>query len=205
MKFILPSLPYEYGALEPYIDAQTMEIHHSKHHQKYVDELNNALEKHPEIKVDSVGSLLVDLAALPADIRTEVRNNGGGHFNHSLFWQIMKKNAGGEPNGLLAEEIKNSFGTFAAFQDIFNTHAKKVFGSGWAWLSVDKAGKLIVTSLANQDSPLSHDAVPIMGLDVWEHAYYLKYHNKRPDYIAAWWHVINWDMIEENYRAIVNK
>jgi Fe-Mn family superoxide dismutase len=203
MKCILPALPYEFGALEPYIDAQTMEIHHDKHHQAYINNLIAALEKRPEFQPTTVESLLIDLSAVPEDIRTAVRNNAGGHFNHSLFWKIMKKNGGGEPNGLVADAIKKTFGTFVGFQDIFNTQAKAVFGSGWAWLSVDNAGKLIVTGLPNQDCPLSYNATPIMGLDVWEHAYYLQYQNKRPDYISAWWHVINWDMIEENYRAIV--
>jgi Fe-Mn family superoxide dismutase len=203
MKFTLPALPYNYGALEPYIDAQTMEIHHTKHHQKYIDELVAALEKHPEFQPTSVASLLIDLPAVPSDIRTKVRDNGGGHFNHSLFWQIMKPHGGGKPNGLLAEEIQKTFGSLAAFEGLFNERAKTVFGSGWAWLSVDKSGKLVVTALPNQDSPLFYDEVPLMGLDVWEHAYYLKYQNKRPDYISAWWHVINWDQVEENYRAVI--
>lgn len=203
MKLVLPSLPYEYGALEPYIDAQTMEIHHTKHHQAYINNLIAALEKFPEFQPTSTESLLVDLSVVPSDIRMAVRNNAGGHFNHSLFWQIMQSNGRGEPNGLVAEAIKKSFGTFAQFQDLFNTQAKAVFGSGWAWLSVDKEGKLVITGLPNQDSPLSYEQTPIMGLDVWEHAYYLKYQNKRPDYISAWWHVINWDMVEENYRAII--
>lgn len=223
MKFTLPSLPYEYGALEPYIDAQTMEIHHTKHHQAYINNLIAALEKCPEFQPTSAESLLIDLSAVPSDIRTAVRNNGGGHFNHSLFWKIMKptshkasyfakassdtskvmKNAAGEPNGLVAQEIKKVFGSFIEFQDLFNAQAKAVFGSGWAWLSVDKNGKLVITGLPNQDSPLSYGETPIMGLDVWEHAYYLKYQNKRPDYISAWWHVINWEMVEENYRAVI--
>lgn len=203
MKITLPSLPYSYGALEPYIDAQTMEIHHTKHHQTYINNLIAALEKTPDFQPISVESLLVDLSAVPSDIRTAVRNNAGGHFNHSLFWQIMKKNGGGEPNGLVADGIKKSFGTFAQFQDLFNAQAKSVFGSGWAWLSIDKNGELVVTALPNQDSPLSYDQTPIMGLDVWEHAYYLKYQNKRPDYISAWWHVINWERVEENYRAVI--
>ena len=204
MKFTLPPLPYEYSALEPYIDARTMEIHHTKHHQAYINNLNAALEKFPEFQPTSVESLLIDLPAVPSDIHTAVRNNAGGHFNHSLFWQIMKPTKDGNkgPNGLLAQEIKKMFGSFAEFQDIFNAQAKSVFGSGWAWLSVDKNGKLVITGLPNQDCPLSYDETPIMGLDVWEHAYYLKYQNKRPDYIAAWWHVINWDMIEERYREI---
>lgn len=203
MKFTLPSLPYSYGALEPYIDAQTMEIHHTKHHQAYINNLIAALEKFPEFQPTSVESMLLDLSAVPEDIRTAVRNNAGGHFNHSLFWQIMTPNGGSKPNGLLAEEIQKTFGSFAAFEGLFNEHAKSVFGSGWAWLSVDKRGKLVVTALPNQDSPLSHNQTPIMGLDVWEHAYYLKYQNKRLDYVSAWWHVINWERIEENYRAVI--
>lgn len=203
MKFVLPKLPYAYDALEPHIDAQTMEIHYTKHHQAYVNNLNAALETCPEFEPTSVDSLLIDLFAVPEDIRTVVRNNAGGHFNHSLFWNIMKKNGGGEPKGLVATEINKIFGSFVEFQAIFNAQAKTVFGSGWAWLSVDKDGKLIVTALPNQDSPLSYNATPIMGLDVWEHAYYLKYQNKRPDYISAWWNVIDWDRVEENYRAII--
>lgn len=203
MKFVLPALPYNYGALEPYIDAQTMEIHHTKHHQAYINNLIAALEKRPDFQPTSTESLLIDLPAVPSDIRTAVRNNAGGHFNHSLFWKIMKKNGGGEPNGLVGDAIKKTFGSFAQFQDLFNAQAKAVFGSGWAWLSVDKNGELAITGLPNQDSPLSYDENPIMGLDVWEHAYYLKYQNKRPDYISAWWHVINWEQVEENYRAVV--
>jgi Fe-Mn family superoxide dismutase len=180
-----------------------MEIHYTKHHQAYVNNLNAALEKHPEYQPKGLEDMLKHLTSVPDDIRTAVRNNAGGDFNHSFFWQLMKKNGGGEPNGLIATEIKKTFGSFAAFQDTFNTHAKAVFGSGWAWLSVDGQGKLVVSSLPNQDSPLSINCTPIMGLDVWEHAYYLKYQNKRPDYIQAWWHVINWDMIEEHYRALV--
>jgi len=204
MQLTLPSLPYSYDALEPYIDAQTMEIHHTKHHQTYINNLIAALEKHPEFDTPSLQDLLIDLSTVPHDIRTAVRNNGGGHFNHSLFWNIMKPNGGGKPHGKLGEEIKKTFGTFESFQEIFNTQAKSVFGSGWAWLSIDNAtGNLIIGGLSNQDSPLSYNQTPLMGLDVWEHAYYLKYQNKRPDYIAAWWHVINWDMVEENYRAVI--
>jgi len=203
MELILPKLAYAYDALEPYIDAQTMEIHYTKHHQAYINNLVAALEKHPEFQATSVDSMLIDLPAVPEDIRTAVRNNAGGHFNHSLFWKIMKKNGGGEPNGLVGAEIKKTFGSFVEFQNIFNAQAKSVFGSGWAWLSVDKSGKFVVSALPNQDSPLSYDATPIMGLDVWEHAYYLKYQNKRPDYITAWWQVIDWDMVEENYRGLV--
>jgi len=203
MKFELPSLPYDYGALEPYVDALTMEIHHTKHHQAYVNNLNAALEKHPEYQPQSLEDIIKNLNAVPEDIRVAVRNNGGGHSNHSLFWKIMKRNGGGEPKGRIADEIKKTFGSFAQFQETFNNYAKTVFGSGWAWLSVDEQEKLIVSSLPNQDSPLSYKATPIMGIDVWEHAYYLKYQNKRPDYITAWWHVINWDAVEENYRSIV--
>jgi superoxide dismutase, Fe-Mn family len=203
MKFTLPALPYAYDALEPYIDAQTMEIHYTKHHQAYLNNMTAALETCPEFQPTSAESMLIDLFAVPENIRTAIRNNAGGYFNHSLFWNIMKKNGGGEPKGLVAAEIKKTFGSFTQFQSIFNDRAKSVFGSGWAWLSVDKDGKFIVTALPNQDSPLSYNATPIMGLDVWEHAYYLKYQNKRPDYIGAWWHVINWDMVEENYRALI--
>lgn len=205
MKFTLPQLPYAYDALEPYIDAQTMEIHYTKHHQAYLNNMIAALEACPEFQPTSAESILIDLFVVPENIRTALRNNAGGYYNHSLFWQIMKKNGGGEPKGLVADGIKKAFGSFAEFQNIFNAQAKSVFGSGWAWLSVDKDGKFIVTALPNQDSPLSYDATPIMGLDVWEHAYYLKYQNKRPDYITAWWHVINWDMVEENYRAVIGK
>lgn len=203
MNLMLPPLPYSYDALEPYIDRQTMEIHHVKHHQAYINNLSTALEKHSELQSFSLENLLIDLSKVPEDIRVTVRNNGGGHYNHSLFWQLMKKNGGGEPRGLVAEAIKKTFGTFTQFQELFNATAKSVFGSGWAWLSVDAHGKLVVTSLPNQDSPLSYSQMPIMGLDVWEHAYYLKYQNRRPDYIAAWWHVIDWDRIEENYRFII--
>jgi len=203
MKFELPVLPYAYDALEPHIDARTMEIHHAKHHQAYINNLNAALERFPEFETTGVEALLLDLFAVPEDIRTAVRNNAGGHYNHSLFWSIMKPHGGGEPKGKLADAIKKTFGTFGDFQTLFNAQAKTVFGSGWAWLSVDGNGELMVTALPNQDSPLSYNATPILGLDVWEHAYYLKYQNKRPDYIEAWWHVINWDKVEENYRAIV--
>jgi superoxide dismutase, Fe-Mn family len=203
MKFVLPALPYDYDALEPYIDAHTMEIHYTKHHQAYLNNMIAALETCPEFQPTSAESMLIDLFAVPEDIRTAIRNNAGGYFNHSLFWRIKKKNGGGKPNGLVADEIKKAFGSFEEFQGVFNAQAKSVFGSGWAWLSMHKSGKLVVTALPNQDSPLSYGETPIMGLDVWEHAYYLKYQNKRPDYIGAWWHVINWDMVEENYRALI--
>ncbi len=203
MTYTLPSLPYDYGALEPYIDAVTMEIHHTKHHQGYVNNLNKALENYPELQKKPVLELLELLDTVPEAIRTAVRNHGGGHYNHSLFWQLMKKNGGGQPNGTVGQEINQLFGSFDAFQNQFNTTAKKVFGSGWAWLSVDQNGKLIISSTPNQDSPLSAGLSPILGLDVWEHAYYLKYQNKRPDYISAWWHVINWEQVEENYQVLV--
>lgn len=203
MKFVLPALPYAYDALEPYIDAQTMELHYTKHHKAYLDNMIAALETCPEFQPTSAESLLIDLPAVPEDIRTAIRNNAGGYVNHSLFWKIMKKNGGGKPNGLVGDLIKKSFGGFEDFQAQFNAQAKKVFGSGWAWLSLHKSGKLVITGLPNQDSPLTYGEIPIMGLDVWEHAYYLKYQNKRPDYISAWWHVINWDQVEENYRAVI--
>ncbi len=203
MQYKLPSLAYDYGALEPYIDTLTMEIHHSKHHQGYVNNLNNALENYVDLQTKKLDVLLKNLNAIPENIRTTIRNHGGGHYNHSLFWTVMKKGGGGEPSGLVGDAIKQHFGTFTAFQDMFNTTAKSVFGSGWAWLSIDSDAKLVITATLNQDSPLSQELQPILGLDVWEHAYYLKYQNKRPDYINAWWHIINWEQVEENYRAII--
>jgi Fe-Mn family superoxide dismutase len=197
-KFTLPPLPYAYDALEPYIDARTMEIHYTKHHQKYIDELNAALEKHPVWQEKTVEQLLSDLNALPEEIRTAVRNNGGGHYNHSLFWTLLTPNAPLKPKGQLAVAIDETFGSFEQFQKQFDEAAKKRFGSGWAWLSVDKR-KLVLTSSANQDCPISDGMQPILGLDVWEHAYYLKYQNKRPEYIAAWWSIINWKHVEELY------
>jgi len=202
MKFVLPALPYDYGALEPYIDAKTMEIHHTKHHQAYINNLIAALETCPEFQPTSTESLLINLTNVPDDIRTAVRNNAGGHYNHSLFWKIMKKNGGGKPNGLVGDLINKSFGSFEDFQALFNAQAKTVFGSGWAWLSLHKSGKLVITALPNQDSPLTYDETPIMGLDVWEHAYYLKYQNKRPDYLAAFWNVVNWNKVSERFDAI---
>jgi Fe-Mn family superoxide dismutase len=197
MAFTLPPLPYAYSALEPYIDTRTMEIHHDKHHQAYVDNLNKALEGYPELQDKTLSELLKNLEAIPEAIRTAVRNNGGGDSNHTLFWNMMKPQGGGEPQGRLAEEINKRFGSFAAFQDEFNTAAKKRFGSGWAWLIVNQTGDLEVISSANQDTPVSNDQRPLLGLDVWEHAYYLKYQNRRPDYINAWWHVVNWDTAYE--------
>ena len=197
----LPKLPYGYDALEPHIDARTMEIHYTKHHQTYINNLNAALEKHPELADKSVEDLIKDLNAIPEDIRTAVRNNGGGHANHSLFWTIMGPKGGGEPTGELAEAVKSTLGGFDSFKDQFSKAAAGRFGSGWAWLSVDGKGKLTVTSTPNQDNPLSEGLTPILGLDVWEHAYYLHYQNRRPDYIAAWWNVVNWKQVALNYAA----
>lgn len=203
MPYTLPPLPYDFGALEPYIDAMTMEIHHDKHHAGYVDKLNEALKDYPELQKKSVEQLLISLDSIPEAIRTAVRNQGGGHANHSMFWTLMKKNGGGQPKDKVAQAIDTAFGSFDAMQEKFNANAKAVFGSGWSWLSVDHDGQLVLSSTPNQDSPLSKGLEPIFGLDVWEHAYYLKYQNKRPDYISAWWHVINWEQVEENYRAII--
>jgi len=203
MEYKLLPLPYDYDALEPYIDARTMKIHYTKHHQGYVNNLNKTLQNYPNLQTITVEELLKELHAMPEVIRAAVRNYGGGNFNHTLFWRIMKKNGGGEPRGTIAEAVKKSFGNFSALQEQFNTRAKTVFGSGWAWLCVDREGGLVIISTLNQDSPLSQGLLPILGLDVWEHAYYLQYQNKRPDYITAWWHVINWEQVEEYYRAIV--
>lgn len=203
MEFTLPSLPYQYGALEPYIDCMTMEIHHTKHHQAYINNLNAALANHPELQNKSISQLMIDLPTLPSSVFTAVQNQGGGHFNHSFFWPLMKKNGGGEPQGSFKAAILESFGTFQAFQDSFNKSAREVFGSGWAWACLDQSGKLVVLSTPNQNCPLSDGLHPVMGLDVWEHAYYLLYQNKRPDYINAWWNVINWEQVEENYTQLV--
>ena len=198
MSHKLPELPYAFDALEPYIDARTMEIHHGKHHATYVSNLNAALEPQSELQKKSIGELVADLNKVPEGIRTAVRNNGGGHYNHSLFWTVMKKGAGGEPKGDLAQAIKSTFGSFAAFKEKFSGAAKTRFGSGWAWLYL-AGGKLVVDSTPNQDSPLMQGGIPILGLDVWEHAYYLKYQNRRPEYVEAWWNLVNWDQVAENY------
>ncbi len=195
----LPDLPYDHDALEPHIDAETMRIHHSKHHQGYVNNLNAALEKHPELADKSLEELLGDLASVPEDIRTAVRNNGGGHANHSLFWPCMAPGSGGTPSGELADAIDSAFGSFDAFVETFSKAAATRFGSGWAWLCVDGDGGLVVTSTANQDNPVSEGLKPILGLDVWEHAYYLNYQNRRPDYVKAWWNVVNWEQVSENF------
>jgi Fe-Mn family superoxide dismutase len=195
----LPPLPYAYNALEPHIDEQTMRIHHDKHHAAYVNTLNTALEKHPQLQQKSVEDLLRSINTVPEDIRTAVRNHGGGHANHTMFWEIMGPNAGGAPSGALGEAITSSFGSFDAFKEQMNKAGVGRFGSGWAWL-LDVGGKLVIESTANQDSPLMEGKWPVMGLDVWEHAYYLKYQNRRPDYIAAWWNVVNWDEIGKRLR-----
>jgi Fe-Mn family superoxide dismutase len=197
----LPNLPYGFDALEPHIDAQTMQIHHGKHHAAYVNNLNAALDKHPELPKKNLDSLLAEINQVPEDIRTAVRNNGGGHANHSMFWTIMTPNGGGEPKGKLGDAIKKTFGDFARFKEQFTQAATTRFGSGWAWLTLAK-GKLEIYSTANQDNPLMDGKQPVMGLDVWEHAYYLKYQNRRPDYIAAWWNVVNWREIEKRYEEL---
>lgn len=200
MTYQLPELPYAYDALEPYIDTETMHLHHDKHHQTYVNNLNAAIEKHPELGEKTVEELIADLNSVPADIRTAVQNNGGGHANHSLFWQVMAPNAGGEPTGALKEAIDQKFGSFDQFKEEFSKAAIGRFGSGWAWLVVNN-GELEVTSTLNQDSPLSEGKTPILGLDVWEHAYYKKYSNVRPDYVKAFWNVVNWEEVIKRYEA----
>jgi len=197
----LPALPYGFDALEPHIDAQTMQIHHGKHHAAYVNNLNAALDKHPDLHQKSLDDLLRDINQVPEDIRAAFRNNAGGHANHSMFWLIMAPKGGGEPAGKLADAIKKSFGDFAKFKEQFAQAATTRFGSGWAWLALAK-GKLEISSTANQDNPLMDGKIPVMGLDVWEHAYYLKYQNRRPDYIAAWWNVVNWPEIAKRYEQM---
>jgi len=201
MKYSLAPLPYSFDALEPYIDARTMEIHYTKHHQTYVDQLNAALAQHPEV-TGSLIELLQDLDKVPASIREAVRNNGGGHANHTFFWNCMAPHAGGEPKGAIGDAIQKRFGSFQAFQELLNTHGRQRFGSGWAWLALNSAGDLEVCSTPNQDSVVSQGSIPILGLDVWEHAYYLKYQNRRVDYMAAWWNTVNWSYIDEIFSAI---
>jgi superoxide dismutase, Fe-Mn family len=196
MAFTLPALPYPTDALEPHIDKLTMEIHHGKHHNAYVTNLNAALEKHPELQSKSIEDLLKNINTVPEDIRTAVRNNGGGHANHSMFWQIMGPNAGGAPSGKIADALNGSFGTFDTFKEQFAKAGVGRFGSGWAWV-IDNGGKLAIESSANQDSPLMEGKKIVFGIDVWEHAYYLKYQNRRPDYIGAWWNVVNWNEINK--------
>jgi superoxide dismutase, Fe-Mn family len=199
MAYELPPLPYDYAALEPYIDAETMKLHHDKHHQTYITNANGALEKHPELASKTADELLADLNAIPEDVRTVLRNNAGGHSNHSMFWSIMGP-AGGAPTGALADQIKADFGDFEAFKKTFNETTAKQFGSGWGWL-VFKGGKLAIITTPNQDSPLSLGLYPILGNDVWEHAYYLKYQNRRPEYLAAWWNVVNWSEVAKRFET----
>jgi Fe-Mn family superoxide dismutase len=198
MAFTLPSLPYDFAALEPHIDAKTMEVHHGKHHQTYVNNLNAAIEKAPELANKSLDELMRNANTLPEAVRTAIRNNGGGHWNHSMFWQIMGPKAGGEPGGKLGAAIKSAFGDFAKFREQFSAAGVGRFGSGWAWL-INNGGKLSITSTPNQDNPLMEGQKAVMGLDVWEHAYYLKYQNRRPDYINAWWNVVNWKEVEKRF------
>lgn len=198
--FTLPPLPYAYNALEPHIDERTMQFHHDKHHAAYVKGLNAVIEKYPQLKGKTAQELLLSLNSLPEDVRTSVRNNGGGHINHTMFWEIMGPKAGGEPTGELATAIKKNFSSFAEFKKQFNEAGTKRFGSGWAWLVRTKEGKLQVTSTANQDNPLMEGLYPIMGNDVWEHAYYLLYQNRRADYLQAWWNVVNWTAVSDRYK-----
>ena len=199
MAFELPKLPYAVDALEPYIDAQTMTIHHDKHHQAYITNLNGAIEKRPELGQKSLEDLLMDLNSVPEDVRTVVRNHGGGTWNHSMFWEIMAPNAGGAPKGELAGAVESAFGSFDAFKAEFEKAANGRFGSGWAWL-VKKSSGLAVVSTANQDNPLSEGMTPILGIDVWEHAYYLKYQNRRAEYVTNWWNIVNWDAVAARFR-----
>lgn len=200
MSYTLPDLPYAYDALEPHIDVETMHLHHDKHHNTYVTNLNAAIEKHPELGEKDIDDLIADLANVPEDIRTAVRNNGGGHANHAFFWEIMAPNAGGEPTGAIKEAIDAKFGSFDKFKEEFTAAAVGRFGSGWAWLVVNN-GELEVMSTPNQDSPLTEGKTPVLGIDVWEHAYYKKYSNVRPDYIKAFWNVVNWDEVNKRYEA----
>ncbi len=196
MAFEVPALPYDYAALEPFIDEATMKLHHDKHHQAYVTNLNGAIEKHPELAGKSPEELIKDLASLPEDVRKVIQNNGGGHVNHTMFWEIMKPKGGGEPVGEVADLIKDAFGSYDDFKKQFNETTAKQFGSGWGWVVYD-GGKLKIVTTANQDNPMSQGHYPILGNDIWEHAYYLKYQNKRPDYLAAWWNTVNWDAINK--------
>ncbi|MBL3642218.1 superoxide dismutase [Peribacillus simplex] len=200
MAFELPQLPYAYDALEPHIDKETMNIHHTKHHNTYVTNLNNALEGNQELLSKSVEEIVANLDAVPEAVRTAVRNNGGGHANHTLFWEILSPNGGGQPTGELADAITSKFGSFDSFKEEFAKAATTRFGSGWAWLAVNN-GELEVTSTPNQDNPLSEGKTPLLGLDVWEHAYYLNYQNRRPEYINSFWNVVNWDEVSKRYSA----
>jgi Fe-Mn family superoxide dismutase len=199
MAFTLPPLPYDYSALEPHIDTQTMQIHHDKHHAAYVNNLNAALESYSDLQNATIEELLSNINDVPEAIRMAVRNNGGGHANHTMFWEIMGPNSGGAPSGALAQAINQAFGDFNSFKQKVNDAGTKRFGSGWAWLVTDQSGKLQVISSANQDSPFMDGQTPILGVDVWEHAYYLKYQNRRPDYLNAWWNTVNWDAIAKRF------
>jgi Fe-Mn family superoxide dismutase len=201
MAYQLAPLPYAYDALEPHLDTRTLEIHHDKHHATYLTNLNKALENLPELQAKAPEELLKDLNAIPESIRTAVRNSGGGFVNHNFYWESMAPKAGGEPTGELAQAIQATFGNFAAFQEKFSTTTVARFGSGWGWLSLDKEGKLFIHSTANQDSPLSEGLIPLVTCDVWEHAYYLKYQNRRADYVTAWWNLVNWEKVAERYAA----
>ena len=197
----LPPLPYDYTALEPYIDEKTMHLHHDGHHGTYVKNLNAALEKHANLQSKSAEELLRDLNAIPEDIRTTIRNNGGGHVNHTMFWKIMKPKGGGDPTGPIADAIKKTFGNFKDFQSKFNDAGTKVFGSGWVWLAGKSSGEVQIVTTPNQDNPISQGLFPILGNDVWEHAYYLKYNNRRPEYLQAWWNVVSWDEINKRFEV----
>ncbi len=201
MTFTLPKLAYTYDALEPFIDAKTMEIHHTKHHQAYIDKLNAALEKHPELQKKLTEELIKNLSSIPSDIQTAVKNHGGGHINHSLFWQLLKKNV--KLQGVISKAIDKKFGSFENFKTQFSTMAASHFGSGWAWLSINEEGELETATMNNQDSPLMVNKIPILGLDLWEHSYYLKYQNKRADYIAAFWNIVNWQKVNELYQKAI--
>jgi Fe-Mn family superoxide dismutase len=201
MAYELPPLSYPFNALEPHIDAKTMEIHHDKHHQAYITNANNALKDHPDLAAKPVDELIANLSQVPESIRNVVRNNAGGHSNHSFFWKIMGPNAGGTPKGKLAAAINSTFGGFDAFKEKLQAAGASRFGSGWAWLVVNKEGKLEITSTPNQDSPIMEGLKPVIGVDVWEHSYYLLYQNRRPDYLKAWWNVVNWDQAETNFTA----
>ena len=199
--FTLPDLPYDFNALEPYIDARTMEIHHGKHHQAYIDNLNKALEKAPALQGKTIEQIVSDLNSAPEEVRTAIRNHGGGHYNHSLFWKAMSPSGGGRPTGDLLEKIISSFGSFETFKEKFSQTAITRFGSGWGWLSVDGKGGLIVHSTPNQDTPLMEGFKPILGVDLWEHAYYLLYQNRRPEYVQNFWNVVNWEQVAKNLKA----
>ena len=201
MAFTLPDLQYPFNALEPHIDAKTLEIHHDKHHGTYVSKLNTALEKAPSLQGKPIEEILKNLDAAPAEVRTAVRNHGGGHLNHTMFWKLLSAKGGGAPSGALAAAIDKAFGGFDTFKEQFGTAAANLFGSGWTWLCADATGRLVITALPNQDNPVSQGLKPLLGLDVWEHAYYLKYQNRRPEYISAFWNIVSWEQVAANLAA----